>query len=399
MGKVYLHIDLNAFFASAEVILNPSLAGKPIAVSGNTRRSVISTASYEARKKGIHSAQPVQEAIKMCPELIVVPGHYSYYLDLSKQFINIIKQYTSLVEQASIDECYADVTEVIFNFKHPLDLAWEIQQRVLKEIGLRCSIGIAPNMFLAKMASDMKKPMGITILRIRDVPKKLWPLHIEEMRGIGKKTLPYMKQLNIQTIGDLANYPDISRLKPIFGKNTDIMLERAHGIDKRELIVESDSKSMGISETTLEDITDYDEIRGLFRTLSRKLSARLKEAHKAGSHLSIRICYYDFRNVDRSKKIDHPIWSSEDIFSNAISLFEENWEEGEAIRLIGISLSDFASDTLLAKQINLFDSIIAERQETKEVLADLNKMIGSRCFVRASTLLKKDTNETNRSTK
>ena len=110
MGKVYLHIDLNAFFASAEVILNPSLAGKPIAVSGNTRRSVISTASYEARKKGIHSAQPVQEAIKMCPELIVVPGHYSYYLDLSKQFINIIKQYTSLVEQASIDECYADVT-------------------------------------------------------------------------------------------------------------------------------------------------------------------------------------------------------------------------------------------------------------------------------------------------
>lgn len=388
MSRVYFHIDLNAFYASCEELLDPSLKGKPLVVGGKSRRSVISTANYEARKYGIHSAMPIQQAEKLCKDLVVVNGHYAFYSDMSHQFMQIIHSYTDLVEKASIDECYADMTDVICRYPKPLDVAFEIQRRVLEETGLRCSIGIGPNMFLAKMASDMKKPMGITVLRIRDVPEKMWPLPIKEMQGIGKRTVPLMEDLNIHTIKDLATYQDLNALKPVLGKNIENMIKRANGYDDRTLMTEYDSKSMGISETLLEDVTDYDELRGLIRTLCRRLSKRLKEAHKAGYHVSMRICYYDFRNANKSKKLSAPIWTSDDLFVQAMILFDSSYEEEEAVRLIGVSVSDFASEEFLAKQVSLFDA--PEEESTTEILHDLNHQLGTQTFVRASSLLEKD---------
>lgn len=388
MSRVYFHIDLNAFFASCEELLDPSLKGKPLVVGGKSRRSVISTANYEARKYGIHSAMPMQQAEKLCKDLVIVNGHYAFYSDMSHQFMQIIHSYTDLVEKASIDECYADMTDVICRYPKPLDVAFEIQRRVLEETGLRCSIGIGPNMFLAKMASDMKKPMGITVLRIRDVPEKMWPLPIREMQGIGKRTVPLMEDLNIHTIKDLATYQDLNALKPVLGKNIESMIKRANGYDDRTLMTDYDSKSMGISETLLEDVTDYDELRGLIRTLCRRLSKRLKEAHKAGYHVSMRICYYDFRNANKSKKLSAPIWTSDDLFVQAMILFDSSYEEEEAVRLIGVSVSDFAGEDFLAKQVSLFDA--PEEESTSEILHDLNHQLGTQAFVRASSLLEKD---------
>lgn len=388
MSRVYFHIDLNAFFASCEELLDPSLKGKPLVVGGKSRRSVISTANYEARKYGIHSAMPMQQAEKLCKDLVIVNGHYAFYSDMSHQFMQIIHSYTDLVEKASIDECYADMTDVICKYPKPLDVAFEIQRRVLEETGLRCSIGIGPNMFLAKMASDMKKPMGITVLRIRDVPEKMWPLPIKEMQGIGKRTVPLMEDLNIHTIKDLATYQDLNALKPVLGKNIESMIKRANGYDDRTLMTDYDSKSMGISETLLEDVTDYDELRGLIRTLCRRLSKRLKEAHKAGYHVSMRICYYDFRNANKSKKLSAPIWTSDDLFVQAMILFDSSYEEEEAVRLIGVSVSDFASEDFLAKQVSLFDA--PEEESTSEILHDLNHQLGTQAFVRASSLLEND---------
>lgn len=388
MSRVYFHIDLNAFFASCEELLDPSLKGKPLVVGGKSRRSVISTANYEARKYGIHSAMPMQQAEKLCKDLVIVNGHYAFYSDMSHQFMQIIHSYTDLVEKASIDECYADMTDVICRYPKPLDVAFEIQRRVLEETGLRCSIGIGPNMFLAKMASDMKKPMGITVLRIRDVPEKMWPLPIKEMQGIGKRTVPLMEDLNIHTIKDLAIYQDLNALKPVLGKNIESMIKRANGYDDRTLMTDYDSKSMGISETLLEDVTDYDELRGLIRTLCRRLSKRLKEAHKAGYHVSMRICYYDFRNANKSKKLSAPIWTSDDLFVQAMILFDSSYEEEEAVRLIGVSVSDFAGEDFLAKQVSLFDA--PEEESTSEILHDLNHQLGTQAFVRASSLLEKD---------
>lgn len=387
MAKVYFHIDLNAFFANAECLLDPSLKGKPIAVSGTTRRSVVSTCSYEARAFGVHSAMPIGQAQQLCKDLIIVEPHYNFYQELSKQFISIVSEYASDLEQASIDECYADVTETIYRYEKPLDLAWLIQKRVLQETGIPCSIGVAPNMLLAKMASDMKKPMGITVLRIRDVKQKMWPLPIGDMRGIGNKTIPLLEDLGIHTIGDLANYKKIEDLKPIFGKNTEEMIEKVHGYDHREIISERDEKSIGVSETMLEDVTDYDEIRGLFRSLSRKLSGRLRSSLKAGKHISIRLCYYDFRNVDRSTNLTEPIFKADEIFVQAMSLFDENWDE-EALRLVGITMSDLQEDSQIMKQMNLFDERENSKEETIDILSDLNRQLGTKAFVRASSLLK-----------
>ena len=388
MSRVYFHIDLNAFFANAEILLDPELKGRPLAVSGHTRRSVVSTASYEARAFGVHSAQSVQEALKLCPDLVIREGHYGWYLELSKQFMSIVRSYTELVEQASIDECYADVTDVIMRYPRPLDLAWQMQQRILSETGIPCSIGVGPNMFLAKMASDMKKPMGITVLRIRDVPEKMWPLDIGDMRGVGKKTLPVLKDMGINTIGDLAHYPQPEELRSVFGKNTDNVIRRAAGYDQREMVFEWDARSMGVSETLLEDVTDYEEIRGLFRILARKLSSRLKAEHKTGSRVQIRICYYNFSNADRSRKLDVNIWKQEDLFREAMALFDENYEEGEAVRLLGLSVSALKADDAAVMQMNLFDDAASSKAETPEILADLNRQLGTRSFVRASSLLK-----------
>ncbi len=388
MAHVYFHIDLNAFYANAEVLLDPSLKGLPVAVSGQTRRSVVSTASYEARKYGVHSAQPVQEAIKLCPQLQIVAPHFHYYHELSEQFMDIVRSYTNIIEQASVDECYADMTEVIRTYPHPLDLAVEIQKRVLQEVGIPCSIGVGPNMFLAKMASDMKKPLGITVLRIREVEAKLWPLAIGEMRGVGVKTVPLLEEIGIRTIGDLANWSDPEQLRPIFGKNTESIIRRANGYDSREIVTEWDAKSMGVSETLLEDITDYDELRGLVRTLSRKLSRRLIDQKKSGSSLSLRIKYYDFSTADRSLRLARPIFKADDLFVYAMSLFDENWDN-EPVRLLGISLTDFASPEDTIVQMSLFDPEDEAKAETDAVLKDLNRELNGKLF-RASELLKKD---------
>ena len=383
MSRVYFHIDLNAFYASCEVLLDPSLKGKPLAVSGTTRRSVVSTASYEARAYGVHSAQPIEEAKRLCRELIIVEPHFHYYHELSNEFMGIISEYTDTMEIASIDECYADMTEAIMKFEKPLDLAWLIQRRVREELGLSCSIGVAPNLFLAKMASDMKKPNGITVLRIREVPQKLWPLPIKDMRGVGAKTLPYMEDLNIKTIGDLANYPNVEELRPIFGKNTEEMIRKANGHDDREIVTEWDAKSMGVSETFLEDLTDYDELRGMIRSLSRTLSERLRRSNKAGCLISLRIKYYDFSNADRSVRIPEPIWKADDIYVQAIALFNDHWEQ-EPVRLLGISVSDFERADAMHGQINLFDAAIARREETISVLNELNQELGGLRLKRAS---------------
>lgn len=384
MSRVYFHIDLNAFYANAECLLDPTLRGKPLAVSGQTRRSVVSTASYEARAYGVHSAMPIAEAKNLCRDLVVVAPHFNYYEELSHEFIAIVRSYTSIVEQASIDECYADMTDAIFRFPRPLDLAFQLQHRVRDELGLPCSIGIGPNLFLAKMASDMKKPMGITVLRIREVPQKLWPLKIADMRGVGKKTLPFLEELGIRTIGDLAQWKDPEKLRGIFGKNTEQMIARANGHDDRQIELETDPKSMGVSETFLEDVTDYDELRGMMRTLSRRLSKRLAEVRKTGSLVSIRIRYSDFSNADRSMHVDHPIWKADDLFEQGIRLFNENWEQ-DPVRLLGLTLSEFHSEQ---EDRNLFNLEESEKEATASILSDLNEELGGLRLKRASALLK-----------
>ena len=215
--QIIFHIDLNAFFASAEISQNPQLVGKPIVVCRESRRSIITTASYEARKYGIHSAMPLFQAKKLCPQLITVPPHFALYKTLSQEFFQIISTFSKKLEVASIDECYVDMTEYIQEHHlQPYQVAQNIQKKVYNTLNLQCSIGIAPNKFLAKMASDMKKPMGITILTKRNFKEKLWHLPVGQMHGIGKKTVPKLEQHGIYTIGDLAKYENYEKIRTVF---------------------------------------------------------------------------------------------------------------------------------------------------------------------------------------
>lgn len=383
MAKVYFHIDMNAFFVNAEILMDPTLKDKPVAVSNTTSRSVITTASYEARKFGVNSAMPLQQALHMCPKLIVVQPHFHLYRTLSEQFINIVRSYSDEIEQASIDECYVDVSEVIMTYEKPLQLAYEIQRRIYTEVGLPCSIGVGPNMFLAKMASDMKKPMGITVLRIRDVKEKMWPLSIGDMRGVGKKTEPLLRELGIRTIGDLAMYPHIEDLKNIFGKNTEMIMQRTKGFDEREIVKEWDPKSMGVSETFPQDIQDEDELYGILRSLSRQLAKRLKKEKKVSKNITIRIRGFDFKTTDRSLSLPNYIFSSNDIYNQAYTLFSEYWQK-QPLRLLGISLSKLKDIDSVVEQLNIFDYAQANKEETRDVIRDLNAILNGKVFKRAS---------------
>ena len=205
LPRIIFHIDMNAFFASCEMAVDESLRGKPIVVGhpDPLDRGIIVSPSYEARKYGVHAPMIVREAKKLCPMLIVIPGHYDLYQKYSNLFYEYLLKITPLVEMASIDEAYIDITELNLG-PNAIDLAKKIQDDMLKKYKLPCSIGIAPNKFLAKMASDMKKPLGITILRKREIDKMLWPLPIKDMMWIGKKTAPRLESIGIKTIGDIV---------------------------------------------------------------------------------------------------------------------------------------------------------------------------------------------------
>ena len=293
MSVIY-HIDLNAFFATVETLKNPSLIDKPIAVGGHGRKGIVSTANYIARTFGVHSAMPVFEALRLCPELIVIQGDHELYEKLSNQFIAIIKSYTNKVEQASIDECYADMSEIVLKYNKPLDLAVDIQKRVKNELGLTCSIGIAPNKFLAKIASDLKKPNGITVLRRKEVKTKLWPLSIDSMGGIGKKTSPHLKEHGIKTIGDIANPENKEIVERILGNTASTFINYANGIDTSEVCNYHEMKSMSQSTTTNEDVLDYNEVKNIFSGLIRTLHERLKEEYLCGNSVSISIIVVKF---------------------------------------------------------------------------------------------------------
>lgn len=388
MSKVIFHIDLNAFYASAEEVLDPSLHGKPVAVSGLSRRSVVTTANYEARKSGVHSAMPIQEALQLCPDLIVVKGHYRFYEELSAKFIQEIKKITPLVEQASIDECYADVTDIISKYPKPLGLAWQIQQNLYQDLHLKCSIGVAPNKFLAKMASDMKKPMGITVLRRQEIKQKLWPLAINEMQGIGKKTSPLLQRIGINTIGDLANFKDIDKLRSILGKNTQHMIDKANGYSSDEVISSHDVKSLSQSTTFATDITEYEEICSMFRRLAKQLSFRLKEEGKIALGISISIRYYDFNTIVRSRKLNVPIQVEDDLYEHAVSLYDENISD-ESIRHIGIGVFSLQNSNTQKIQMNLFD-METTVNETLEIIDQLNQKLDKGKLFVASKLTKKE---------
>ena len=384
MGRVIFHIDLNSFFASAEIMRNSALAGQPLAISGLSRRAVVSTASYEARKYGVHSAMPLHQALEKCPDLVVVQGDYAWYEQLSERFLSFIRSITPLVEQASIDECYADMSEVIRAYKRPLDLAWIIQKRLYEELKLPCSIGIGPNKFLAKMASDMHKPMGITILRKQEIAKKLWPLPIGSMIGIGKKSTPLLEKAGIETIGDLADPTNENRVMQILGKASYQLIQNARGNGTNVLTFSHSVQSISRSTTLDKDTLDDQEIRLAFQKLCHALVQGCREEGVVGKMISITIRYFDFKNIVRSASLEHYSDRFADFYETALLLFDNHHTADIPIRHLGVTLGTLASTTI--QQLDLFT---AQKAEKIDVLEELNAQLSTGKLVFASSLLSK----------
>lgn len=391
--QIIFHIDLNAFFASAEISVNPHLKGKPIVICRESRRAIITTASYEARKYGIHSAMPLFKAKELCPHLITVEPHFSLYKTLSQNFFNIISQFSNYLEVASIDECYVDMTEYIQeNQLDPRICALHIQKKVYQELKLDCSIGIAPNKFLAKMASDMKKPQGITIITHQNYKEKLWPLPISSMIGIGKKTQPKLIAMGILTIGDLAKYENYEKIKPIFGKNTLIYYQRANGKDFSKInYSRNELKSVGNSTTFERDSHDEEFIKNKFKELSLEVSRRAKKRALISNNISITLKYTREKSRTKQTIINHYTNDYETIYATALFLFE-NIYQGEDLRLVGVSINHVVHIHDLNQQLSLFEPTHQEIKESSNIQIDqliqnLNENIQGNAFIKASSLL------------
>lgn len=395
MAKVIVHIDLNQFFVRCEEIKNPALIGKPVAVGGDGRKGIVSTCSYEARSYGIHSGMPTFQAKMLCKNLILLPGDYKFYELMSKEFISYIRRYTRKIEQMSIDECFCDFTDVFKNqnIRNPELYLKKLQDGLFKTTKLKCSIGVAPTKFLAKMGSDYKKPMGITIIRKKDIKDILFPLPVKDLFGIGKKTYPKIERAGYKTIGDL--YYGI--------KNNDEALSNFFGSYKQDLIDElegnssdvistgpSDPKSMGMTRTLDFDSNDKFYIRNFLTNLinnilddfsgSGRLCKTIQITYKNANHDE------GFQTTTVSKSFDNYTDSREEIYREGIKLFEKTYK-GEEIRLIGFTLKNLKDKHDVVVQMT-FDNFERHESENKTQLLinELNRKAKKPIFFRLSDL-------------
>ncbi|CAG9610558.1 DNA polymerase IV [Pseudoneobacillus rhizosphaerae] len=385
-GRVILHVDMNSFYASVEMAYDSTLKGKPLAIAGNVeeRRGIIITCSYEARKYGVKTTMPIWEAKKLCPKLILMKPNFDRYRASSLAMFEILRQYSDLVEPVSIDEGYVDITDS-YHLGSPLEIAETIQKRLIEQLDLPCSIGIAPNKFLAKMASDMKKPMGITILRKRDVPNVLWPLATHEMHGVGKKTAEKLQSIGIETVGDLAKANEV-QLKVLLGINGIRIKERANGVDTRLVDPDSvsDFKSIGNSTTLPKDTTNQQELFRVLDHLAETVSVRMKRKKVVATTIGITIRFKDRKTITRSKKVENPFFLKEEIFSYAKRLFLKHWN-GDPIRLLGITSTDLTDHEHAVKQLDLFSyEKEAKKEPLIQTVARLKEKFGKNIIEQAS---------------
>ena len=396
MSRVVVHIDLNAFFARCEEIKDPSLENKPVAIGHDGRGGIVSTCSYKAREYGVSSAMPMFKAKQLCPNLIILPVDYRFYGMMSHRFIKFINKYTKIVEVASVDECFADFTDVIKGVKDVPLFFRQLQTDLYKETKLKCSIGVGPTKFLAKMGSDYQKPMGLTIIRKSDVAKILYPLPLEKMFGIGKKTCPRLKQLGIKTIGDLADRcnNDDPQLMDELGKFFHVIKDWVNGRGSDEVIVEPwDPKSIGNSTTLLKDTNNKAEIEETFKWLAKEVSERAIRENKLGPTIQIVAKESDFKVHNKSITLENPTNNYEVIYDTAIKLYEKNFSN-LTVRLLGITLQNLIDQKDIAIQMSLFDYQMHEEESaTKLLINDLNRRMKKKVLIRASEVEKHNGNK------
>lgn len=386
MSAIIAHIDLNAFFATVEQLEDPSLRGKPIAIGGSSNRGIIVTASYEARTFGIHAGMPTYQARQKCPSLIIVGHHFELYEQYSSKFIDFIKRNAAKVETASIDECYADFSFLAANTKDPMPYFKHLQQQLLKETGLMSSWGIAPTKFLAKMASDLKKPMGITVVRKRDISKILFPLSVDRFYGIGKKTVPKLESLGIRTIGDLQSPRFEESLRRILGKFYFAVQEWLRGEGDDQVDDQAhDPKSVGNSSTLSENTKDPETIMTELKALTEEVFNRTMAYQLKPKTLTLTIKTPDFKVKSKSMSIREIPLQFQEVFQRVEKLYRQHFY-GQIIRLAGVSFHNLEKQVMPTNHISLFESsnVTKPPSKTDQIIESINQQFHKKILKKAS---------------
>ena len=384
MNRTILHIDMDAFFASIEQRDNPLLKGKPLMVCGDPeRRSVVSTASYEARAFGVRAGMPIRTARRLCPHGTFIVGHPAKYLHACGQALRIYRAFTPIVEPFSIDEAFLDLTGTEELFGSPEAVARAIKRDIRRKLRLTCSIGIGPNKLLAKLASEMQKPDGLTHIRTEHILGFLDILPITQLWGVGEKTAPKLKALGVATVGDLRDFP-LGFLKSRFGKAGQILSDMAHGRDASPVIPYNelpDDKSMSHERTFREDTDDRRLIEGTLLELSDKVARRLRQNGVRGRVIVLKLRDSTFLTITRQTTLSEPTCFEDDIYALSKRLLGEL--PVRRIRLVGVGVASLTRKDL-SQQLSLFDPGRERRLRITEAVDHIRDRYGERAILRAT---------------
>lgn len=393
--RAIIHIDMDAFYASVEQRDNPELKGKPVIIGGSVEsRGVVSTASYEARKYGVHSAMPMAEAHRLCPDGVYLPVDMQKYRLVSHQIMDIFHRFTPEVEAISLDEAFLDVTASQKLFGTAEEIGREIKRLIKTELNLTASVGLAYNKFLAKLASDMDKPDGFYQIGPEELESKVWPLPVRRMMGVGGKTAQLLEGMGVRTIGQLAKM-NVGLLEHILGKQGIMMYEVANGVDNRMVEPVRESKSVGRETTFPKDISERYVLETILFTLADDVCHTLRATNLKGRTVSIKIRYPDFQSITRAQTLDGYTSSFEPVFEAVKQLMEHNYKDGTPVRLIGVTVSGLKKDDEIIEQQDLFSDGGAQKKQValNSVMDKINEKYGGDTVHRARKLTERDKNE------
>lgn len=361
--RYIIHMDMDAFFAAIEQRNNPKYRGMPVVVGADPRegkgRGVVSTCSYEARKFGIHSAMPISIAYRKCPNAIFLPVNMEEYQRESQKIQDILNEFTPQIEWISIDEAFLDITGSYHLFGTPYETGLLLKSRIKEMTGLTASVGIAPNKFVAKIASDLKKPDGLVEITREFLLAFLWPLEVSKIWGIGKKGTAILNEMGIYTIGELAQR-NVKELVKIFGKNGEQIWQLANGIDEREVETEREIKSISNEFTFQQDTDNKERIESILLSLCEKVSGRLRSEGLKAKTITLKIRLDNFETYNRAVTIDSPTNFADIIFGEIKNIYNNFQTKGRKIRLLGVKTSNFS---LHKSQRGLFNK---KREEQRE---------------------------------
>lgn len=365
MNRVILHIDMDAFYASVEQLDNPALRGRPVIVGGTAKRGVVSAASYEARKFGVHSAMPIFQAQQKCPDGIFMPVRMARYREVSKQIMNLLEGFSPLIQQISIDEAYMDISGEDKLLGSPEEIGQGIKRSIKEATSLSCSIGIAPNRFLAKIASDLDKPDGLTIIQPENVPRFIENLSIKKVPGVGERMIQALHKMGVLTLGDIQQLPEHLLLKRTgkFGKR---LLELSLGIDDSPVVAYMESKSISSEQTLPVNTDDMEALKKQLLIESEIVGRRAREKGVRGTTITLKLKRADFTQVTRRVTLDEPTNSSNSIYEQGRKLLGQFRPSGK-FRLIGVGISNLVPAEEVPKQLDLFKKADPEERSWEDV--------------------------------